>query len=212
MKPAFLIAPQGILQRLLSFLLLLALLFNFAPHAYAQSGTPEPFTPNSSIELTATPSFEGVFKYGEWVPLWVEIANNGPDRQATVQVRVVGNNGSMVFRLPVELPTVSRKRLPLYIIANNFSRSLDVEVYDGDELLNKQRIALQPKPNISYLAALFSKERGALNQINTIKLPEPDRNKILVDEQLSAMPDRMEGIRSNDLIVLNDADTSFALR
>ncbi len=173
--------------------------------AIAQSPTPPPTLP---IQLNASPAFQGQFKYGEWLPVWVEITNSGPDLNAEIQIPVSGGGGTMIFTSPVELPAGAHKRLLVYVLPNNYSRQLSVELVADKQLLVSQKISIHPNPNVTYLVGLAAPERGALALINGIKPSGIERSKVLVDFVLSELPDKPEGLRSFDLLVINNLDTS----
>ena len=173
--------------------------------AFAQSPTP---VPSLQIQLNATPAFQGQFKYGEWLPVWVEITNSGPDVQAEIRIPVSGGSGTMVFTAPVELPAGAHKRLLVYILPNNFTRQLSIELASGEQLLASQRVNVHPNPNVTYLVGLAAPERGALAQIASLKPVGLERTKVLVDFDITELPDKSEGLRSFDLLVINNLDTS----
>jgi hypothetical protein len=172
----------------------------------AQSPTP-PSSVNS-VAIQTFPAFGGNFKYGEWLLLWVELENNGPDVQGLIQVRVTGGGGTMSFRVPVELPAGSRKRVPIYVLPNNFTRQLEVQVLSGGQLLASEKTPVIPSPSLNYFAGIIAPERGALSLIGSVDLPGQERPKLLADVSLSDLPERYEGLRSFDLLILNDVDTS----
>lgn len=186
------------------------LFFALAAHpAQAQQPTPTPaasFTAEG-LDVEAGAAFAGYFKYGEWLPVWVEINNRGADRSAELRVIVSGAN-PMQFTVPVELPAGSRKRLPIYILPNNFSRQLIVDLVSGDTRLASRRVSVNPQATITYLVGLISAERGALSVIDDIEIPGARRPVQLVDLSLEDLPERFEGLRSFDVIVINDLDTS----
>ena len=191
---------------LISIFIINLIIWIFAGYqAFAQSPTPAPLL---QIQLDAEPALQGQFKYGEWLPVWVEIANNGPDVEAEIRIPVSGGGGTMVFTAPVELPAGSHKRLLVYVLPNNFTRQLSVELVSGDQLLASQRVNVHPNPNVTYLVGFAAPERGALAQIATIKPPGLERTKVLVDFSLAELPDKSEGLRSFDLLVINNLDTS----
>lgn len=190
-------------------LLLANLLFLATPAAHtaqAQNETPPP--PLTGVSLKASAAYDGYFKYGEWLPVWVEIENSGPDRLAEVRAPVSTSAGLQVFTVPVELPAGSRKRLAIYVLPNNFSRQIEVSVVSGDDTLASQKIQLNPQPTITYLVGLLSSRRDALALIETIELPGIKRPVVLVDLPLEELPNTFEGLRSFDLLVINDIDTS----
>lgn len=174
----------------------------------ARAQTPEPPF-QQSISLNATPAFEGNFKYGEWLPVFVELENNGPDTQAVIQIPIQGSGGTIVYASPLELPAGARKRVTVYVLPNNFTRQLSVDLVSGDELLASQRVDVHPNPNINYLVGLIAPERGALSLIATTELPGMKRVKVMLDIPPAQLPEKFEGLRSFDLLVINQVDTSI---
>ena len=60
------------------------------------------------LRMKAEAAFDGHFKYGEWLPIWVELENSGPDLDIEIRVRVTGSYGDTSFATPAPLPTGSR--------------------------------------------------------------------------------------------------------
>lgn len=160
------------------------------------------------LKMAAHAAFDGSFKYGEWLPIWVELENTGSDLEAEISVRLVGGTGTSVFATPASLPTGSRKRIPLYVLANNFTHELDVQLVKDKQVLASQKVAVSPRPNLNYLVGIVAPQRGALSILGTIILPGQSRLKELLDLTLADIPERAEGLRSLDSLVLNDVDTS----
>jgi hypothetical protein len=165
------------------------------------------------ITLSATPAFDGHFKYGEWLPIWVQVENTGSDLEAQVQVRVTSRNGVITYAAPASLPGGARKRIPLYVPPNSFSHELDVQLAEvaarsQRNVLLAQTVEIEPLPNITYLIGIVAPQRGALSLLNGVTLPGQRRPVALVDLPLADLPERVEGLRSFDLLILNDVDTS----
>lgn len=160
------------------------------------------------ITMQAEAAFQGHFKFGEWLPVWVEVENQGVDRDAEIQVRVPGSGGTMVFTVPVPLPAGARKRIPVYVLPNNYTRQLKVDLLSGNELLASTKVLVVAHPNITYLVGLITPERGPLALISAAQLPGMAREKVLVDARLEQLPERFEALRSFDCLVLNNVDTS----
>jgi hypothetical protein len=186
--------------RWIAILIVLATLSGgWALPVLAQEGKPE---------LSAHAAFDGYFKYGEWLPVWVELSNQGRDVEAEVRIRVPTGGGGMTFAAPVSLPSGSHKRLPVYVLPNNFSRELEVQLVEGEDLLASQRVSVKPQANITYFFGLVSPQRGALSQLNGVSFPGQPRPAALIDVSLEDLPERVEGLQSFDCLILNDVDTS----
>ena len=161
------------------------------------------------LSMKAQAAYQGYFKYGEWLPVWIELENQGAaNLSGEVRVQISGSQGSTVFAAPVSLPNGSRKRFPLYILPNNFSREVLVSLISRDQALATEIVKVQPQPNISFFVGLVAPERGALGMLNGIVLPGQDRPKIITDVALADLPERPEALRSMDVLILNDTDTS----
>jgi hypothetical protein len=133
----------------------------------------------SGLAMEAEVAFDGYVKYGEWLPVWVHLENNGPDLQAEVRVRFPGRWGTVTLQL-----------------------------FEGDDLLVSQKVSVSPEPNVSYFVGLAAPERRAMSLISGALLPGPPRPKVLIDLSPTDLPERAEGLRSFDCLILNDVDTT----
>lgn len=173
-----------------------------APPAVAQEPPP-------GLTMDAVAAFGGHFKYGEWLPVWVTLENGGADMDVEVRVRVAGTMGFTTYAVQVPLPNGSRKRVPVYVLPNNFSRQLEVQVVDRDgRVLMTQKTAASPVVNITLLVGLIAGQRGALSLISGTIADGIARSTMLIDVPLTDLPERSEALASFDWLVVNDVDTS----
>lgn len=187
----------------LKITLLLILSFSF----FNYSSHPVSAQSSLTVQLTAAPGYQGYFKYGEWLPIWIEIENKDRDIVADVRVQITGSSGITTFTTPVSLPSGSRKRFPLYVLPNNFSRELQVDLISKNQSIASQKVSVRPQPNISLFIGLLSPERGALGLLSGLSLPGQERPKVITDLTIAELPDRPEALRSFDIIVINNIDT-----
>ncbi len=174
----------------------------FPPPAQAAS------TAENAPQMKASAAFEGYFKYGEWLPVWIDLENQGQDVEGEVRIQVSGSQGTIVYSASVSLPSGSHKLVPIYVLPNNFSRQLLINLVSQGKTLATANVTIHPQPNISFFIGLLAPERGALGLLNGITLPGQDRPKVIADVQLSDLPERVEGLRSFDVLVINQVDTS----
>jgi hypothetical protein len=159
------------------------------------------------LTMEVTPAYQGYFKYGEWLPVWVTLDNTGADLQAEVRVRVAGSTANSLYAVPVSLPAGAHKVVPLYVLPNNFSHQLYAELVTGGEVLVAETITVRPQPNINYLIGIVGRERGALSLLQSIKIPS-NRTQFLVDVTIAELPERSAALNTFDCLILNDVDTS----
>lgn len=162
--------------------------------------------PPSGLTMEVEATFDGYFKYGEWLPIWVYLENDGPDLEAEVQVQIASGN-TTTFAAPASLPTGSRKRIPLYVLPNNYSHELEVRLVDDDEVLLVQSVPINPRPNVTYFVGLIASQRGGLAMLQGISTTLQDRPKEIIDLSLIDLAERPEGLRTFDCLILNDVDT-----
>jgi hypothetical protein len=95
------------------------------------------------IQITLRAPWEGWYAEGRWMPLWVELRNQGPGRR--VRLRARARRAS--YELSVELPAGAEKRLPLMVYLDASDRQpgrLPVEVIGAEgDLLAETTLTLK---------------------------------------------------------------------
>jgi hypothetical protein len=161
------------------------------------------------LSMEVTTATDGYFKYGEWLPLWVQLENSGPDVNVEIQVRVSGSSGASVYAAPAPMPSGARKRIPLYVLPNNFSHEIEVQAVSNGEVLASRPVPITGVANISFTFGVIAPEQGALSLIKGLVLPGRVRSIVMADLSLRDLPERPEGLSSFNIIVINDSDTSI---
>jgi len=160
---------------------------------------------SSAVQMEAWAGFDGNYKYGTWLPIWVELDNQGTDLEATVQVQI----NYAIFATPVSLPAGAHKVVPVYVMSSNFSRELKVQLVDSQKVeVASRMVSVSPKMNNTYMVGIIAAERGALAMLSAVVLPGQERPVLRVDFPLEELPERGESLLSLDLIVINDVDTT----
>ena len=170
------------------------------------SGTNQVEAQDVGVSMDVEPAYEGNFKYGEWLPLWVTLENKGQGIDATIEVDIQSSGLDSTYAVSVSLPSNARKRVPLYILPNNFSKEVQVSLISAEKTLMSKRVSVTPRMNINYLVGVIAETRGALSLIESVRPSERDVR--LVDIDFELLPEKVEGLRSFDLIVINQVDTS----
>jgi hypothetical protein len=165
-------------------------------------------TASSRLEMTVIPAFSGNYKYGEWLPLWITLSNDGADIEGIVQVEISQSGGNVTFAKSISLPAGSRKQTTLSILPNNFSRELEVEFLSNQEVIKTNLISVSPNQNDSIMVGVSARERGGLSLISNIQRNDTSREVVLFDLLGDLLPEKSREFESIDVIVLNDTDTS----
>lgn len=171
--------------------------------------------------MQVQPYFGGRFKFGEWLPLHVTLANAGPALRAEVRADTTEAGGQTTYSMPVELPTGARKRLTLYVQPPSFAQAVRVRLTDGARDLANQSVQLTVERNINYLVGVIAPRSEAFAALGglTLNSAVDEQAAMLGGQQLartitripmslSDIPDRPEGLRLLDALILSGVDTS----
>ena len=173
-----------------------------------------------SLQMTAQPAFGGRFKNGEWLPVFVNIENSGPDLAGEIRVSITNQTGRLDFAVPAELPVGARKRFTLYMLPNNFSRSAKVEFVampspgpdesgQKEKILLNQTVKLSVIPNDRYVIGMVMGNPAGLTAMNPPQLTGRRERADLIDLSLAEVADRHEGLRILNTLILNDVDRVY---
>lgn len=185
-------------------LVLFVLLFAAPPFARAQTG--------QTITLRVEPSFDGHYKFGEWLPLRLDVTNNGAPVSAELRVDTAETGNQTVRVVPVELPTGTRKQLTLYFMPPSFAKAVRVRVVEGTRELASETAELTLHLNTEYLIGVIASRSEPFNPLKGLTLEAAVSRQVrVIPMTLDGLAERPEGLRVLDAIIISDADTS-ALR
>ncbi|MBI5029330.1 MAG: hypothetical protein HZB51_02295 [Chloroflexi bacterium] len=200
--------------RHLHFFFLAALLF------FGVAAAPPP-----GVSMQVEPFFHGHFKFGEWLPLRVTLANDGAPLHAELRADVTDATAQTVYVVPVELPTGARKRVTIYTQPPSFARALRIRLVETSNPnepreLDSQTIQVTVERNVNYLVGVIAPRMQSFNALTGLVLnssstnqsfkgmSSPARRVSAFSISLSDIPDRPEGLRVLDALVISGSDTS----
>ncbi len=176
-------------------------------------------TSNGSVKLQARSFFEGHFKYGDWLPIEVSLENFGEALDAQVEVVINNNyNGSIsntTFRREISLGQRANKRFTLYtqpfVQTTNVSRSVQyeakVQLKAAGKVLDEKTVKLVSIQPGDYLVGAMVTDLSALSVLNNLKVGATRNRVLIVPFTLNDIPDRAEGLRSLNSIVISEVST-----
>ncbi|MCC7163346.1 MAG: hypothetical protein IT331_12700 [Anaerolineae bacterium] len=188
-------------RRLLFLWITLVVLVSVAPFSLAaQTG---------GITLQVEPFFSGHYKFGEWLPLRVTVTNPGAPVSAQVRVEMSETGGRTSWVVPVDLPTGAQKQFILYVLPTSFAQVARARLVSGTQELARENVPLTLHPNTDYLIGVIAPRTEPFNAANVIELEgQLSRTTRVLPMGLGDLPDRPEGLRVLDALVLSDVDTS----
>lgn len=164
---------------------------------------------NPEIELTARAGYDGYYKSDFWVPVRVNVANEGPAVQGYLQI-VAGNansNDRVVYRSPISLPTSSNKGQTLFVHISSFVNELTVELVDSsdDVLASTETNRLTGLAADSLLYGIVTRAPGQLGYLEDVTGGRTEAAVAYIN--LAEIPEVAAALNALDVLVFDDVDT-----
>jgi hypothetical protein len=180
-------------------LLLCALLALLLPSTASRAASARADT----LFLAARPAFNGHYRVGGWLPVHVELRNEGPDR--TVEVRAAPFKSAAQYAATVELPNGAQKVLTLYVYMPAAARRLDVTLLVDAAVVTQQRLDARVLPGRARTIAVASGE-GRLPPLPRRVAGNASLEAFALT--LAELPENVAGLSAIDTLLLHDMATS----
>ena len=169
----------------------------------AQAQTEE----GSGIDLNIEAGLDGYYFFGEFLLIQVLASNSGPAVDGYLEVS--WENGNDLYRVPLDLPTQSNKRLEFYVNPPGFVTNVTVTLYDreGTEVAQSisNLLATLDRPD-SVLYGVVSPQPDRFDRLDRITLGRSDVGIAFLS--LDTLPEDPLGWLDLDMLILNDVDTN----
>ncbi len=158
------------------------------------------------VRLTATVGFDGRVKPAAWVPLVVEIENNGQELQGELvwdHTPQYGPPAPYQIRqsLPVALPAGGKKRFMVYAPTDHSGQGPVVRLLVAGQEIAQQKLTFQYSGDV--LVGLLGPDREDVATLAALRLPN-GRSVQLVKLDGAAVPDRTQALQSLDMLVVSN--------
>src|SRR5690349_12157130 len=189
------------MKRYVFVMLLLGIIAALAgvPRAAAQD------QPAIAVEVLA--GYDGAYRLGEWFPVVVTIANDGPDVRGVLEWRFAGRPDEPTFQRAIDLPRGSRKRVTLDVFARDLVRSGQLRLLDGGTALAEQSAPLEAVDQGRFLIGVVSSDPALLNSLNSLTLPSVGGAAVRHLDP-AALPERPAALRGVNALFFHDVDTA----
>lgn len=166
-----------------------------------------------SLEVRAGYDGAGLFPVGHWFPLVVVAANDGPDLDGAIELRLPGEDAA-VFRQAVELPRGARKQVSIPVTIADSIRGAELLFIAGDAPLARRTVRLSPFSAEQLAVGVLSADQAALGSLALIAPPNGAGTTLarLDPALLPADPMLLAGLDAIFLHDLATADLSDAQR
>ena len=127
--------------------------------------------PPAGLTIEAHGGFDGFYKAGQWVPLTIELANDGPSVEGVIRVSTgrSSNNNEVVYDSPISLPTQSRKRITTFVYFTGFTSRLSLQLLNGNDVIATATITNLTQINAdSMLYGILTEDPGELEFLERV--------------------------------------------
>src|SRR5919205_819480 len=204
------------MRNVVAVLLLASLLIGGAQSA-ASAPDDQADTP-SQVRMDVRAGFDGAGRVGGWVPLDIQLANEGAELRAEVQVVIQQGGGRSTytlvpttFSLPVVLPRLSNKRFSMEVwlpgVQNNHLTARLVKA-GGGELITEQDITMTRVPLGDYFCGVLARDPSTYDFLAALDLPPPIRRARTAPLDPTTVPERAQLLGSFDCLIIDNAATA----
>jgi hypothetical protein len=162
--------------------------------------------------------FDGAGRVGGWIPLDVQLVNEGSELKANVEVVVDQPGGRSTysfvpttFSLPVVLPRLSNRRFTMEVnlpnVANNRLSARLVRA-EGGELITEQDISMTRVPLGDYFCGVLARNPSNYDFLAALDLPAPIRRARTAPLDPGTVPERAQLLGSFDCLIIDNAATA----
>jgi hypothetical protein len=162
--------------------------------------------------------FDGAGRVGGWVPLDVQLVNEGSELKAQVEVVVDQPGGRSMFSfvpttfsLPVVLPRLSNRRFTMEVnLPNATNNRLTARLVNasGGELITEQDISMTRVPLGDYFCGVLARDPSTYDFLAALDLPPPIRRARTAPLDPATVPEQAELLGSFDCMIIDNAATA----
>lgn len=159
------------------------------------------------VTMKAEAGFNGCSRSGQAFPLKVILENQGPEIKGTIEFSTTFNGFRTLHKKEVLLPRGSKKRINMYIPANE-AKSYTLDLMAGGKKIASAKARINTLQPQELLVGVLASNPATLNHLNAIKLPGEGQRISVFGLRAEDMPENSLLLESIDLIALNDFPTS----
>jgi hypothetical protein len=172
----------------------------------------------ATVHMDVRAGFDGAGRVGGWVPLDVQLVNEGGELKAQVEVVVDQPGGRSTysfvpttFSLPVVLPRMSHHGFSMEVnlpnATNNRLTARLVSAADGS-VIAEQDISMTRVPLGDYFCGVLARNPSTYDFLAALDLPPPIRRARTAPLDPATVPERAQLLGSFDCLIVDNAATA----
>lgn len=158
------------------------------------------------VTVKATGAFGNHAKQGAWLPLQVEVTNNGPDLQGKLRL-VYSNKEEFLadYTSKAVVPRGATKRFDMYVPVNQFLGGLRVEVVTDQGTVAKGKVDINFHSFDQPVIGVLERPDSDFGALTGVRLPNGN-SPVLITLKHENFPDKAELLAFFDALVIADVN------
>lgn len=163
---------------------------------------------NTAVKLSVQAGYDSYFRGSEWIPLQIQVSNDGPEIAGTLEVTYLNTPGlgASAYKTSIDLPTKSSKQVFMYVVLESYVSQLQVDLVNADGVVvaSDNRSMKLARPFDQIYAVITESPRGAVD-LKSVRTGAGESYQI--NWGIANIPPNAAGLRGMDALVLTDVDT-----
>jgi hypothetical protein len=174
----------------------------------------------SQVRLEARAGFDGEGRLGTWIPVEIELINQGAEVRGEIQValpspplnqlRPPTASAPTLYTLPVVLPRLSHKRFVVEVNLPSQTNRLTAKLVrsGSTQVLAEREISMARVPLGDYFCGVLARDPAAYDFLGALELPPPIRRIRTAALEPASLPHRAQLMGSFDCLIVDNTPTS----
>lgn len=159
-----------------------------------------------AVALEVRAGYGGAYRAGEWFPVTIDVANDGPDLRGELEWQLPGQRNEPSFRYAIDLPRGSRKQIAISAFSRGFARSGQVRLLTGDVVVAERDVTIDPIDADKFVIGVVGSDPTLLNSLESLQV-DGSTGTIVRHFQADELPDQALALHGLNSMFIADVDT-----
>jgi len=158
--------------------------------------------------------YDGIVPEASWFPVACEIRNDGPSFNAFVEITSGQFNQTQVRRIPLELPTNTRKRVVIPVFSSSRYATWNIRLIDEKDKVRAEELNKRPRKQTAWeipMVGALARSVGGVPILPPIKPNQQEIQPVPARLQPSLFPDNPIALEGLNTLYLN-SETALELK
>ncbi len=175
---------------------------------FLASGFVQAQSSSTSVSLSVEAGFDGTFRENDWIPVYINVTNDGDGIDGRLVVRPETSSGAVrdTYSIPISLPNGAQKSVFLYITAESFASEIRVEMIGDDGTVAAVEPArlrsVQARDQIHVVVT-----QSASGAVDLSSVHDGGYNAFQSNWRVEKLPDREAALEAINTLVFSDVDS-----